>query len=88
MQKWKSHKIVEAGKIASFTKNSNTQKLDFCLVSGEIAAGIPLNLIARNIPSEGDYLVKYDDGYWSWSPAKAFEDGYTPLDDGGRQRVA
>lgn len=26
----------------------------------------------------GGYFVVYDDGYTSWSPAKAFEDGYTP----------
>lgn len=25
----------------------------------------------------GGYYVEYDDGYMSWSPARAFEDGYT-----------
>jgi hypothetical protein len=28
----------------------------------------------------GGYYVVYDDGYTSWSPAKAFEEGYRPLD--------
>ena len=28
----------------------------------------------------GGYLVVYDDGYVSWSPAKAFEEGYTRID--------
>lgn len=29
--------------------------------------------------TRGGYLVKYDDDYWSWSPVKAFEDGYTRI---------
>lgn len=28
-------------------------------------------------PGPGDYLVVYEDEYTSWSPKKAFEDGYT-----------
>lgn len=28
---------------------------------------------------EGGYLVRYSDGYTSWSPAEAFEAGYTAL---------
>lgn len=33
--------------------------------------------------SEGDcgYYVVYDDGYASWSPTKAFEEGYTRITD-------
>ena len=27
----------------------------------------------------GGYFVQYDDGYQSWSPAAAFESGYSPL---------
>ena len=27
----------------------------------------------------GGYLVQYEDGYLSWSPAKAFEEGYTRI---------
>ncbi len=34
----------------------------------------------RHVPEsatfEGGYLVKYADGYLSWSPAEAFEEGY------------
>lgn len=30
--------------------------------------------------SVGGYYVVYSDGYRSWSPAKAFEEGYTLLD--------
>ena len=30
-------------------------------------------------PEEGGYYVVYEDGYVSFSPAKAFEEGYTRL---------
>jgi hypothetical protein len=36
----------------------------------------PLRFPAEYI---GGYLVQYEDGYLSWSPAKAFEDGYTRI---------
>jgi hypothetical protein len=31
----------------------------------------------RCYPHEGGYFVQYKDGYKSFSPAKAFEEGYT-----------
>lgn len=33
--------------------------------------------IAKHAPQPGGYLVFYADGYRSYSPAKAFEEGYT-----------
>jgi hypothetical protein len=33
----------------------------------------------KHNPQVGGYYVVYDDGYKSFSPAKAFEDGYTLL---------
>lgn len=32
--------------------------------------------MAKHAPQVGGYFVVYPDGYESWSPAKAFEDGY------------
>lgn len=32
---------------------------------------------ARNKPEPGGYFVQYEDGYQSYSPMKAFEEGYT-----------
>ena len=32
--------------------------------------------VAKHKPQAGGYFVVYADGYRSWSPAKAFEDGY------------
>jgi hypothetical protein len=36
-------------------------------------------IFARGTAAPGDYLVKYDDDYWSWSPRWAFENGYKKL---------
>ena len=54
-----------------------------CLgVAVEDANGAPCkvevtpSVFARGRPNLGDYIVIYDDGYKSWSPAKTFEDGY------------
>lgn len=33
----------------------------------------------KHSPEVGGYLVIYKDGYRSFSPAKAFEDGYTKI---------
>ena len=30
----------------------------------------------KHVLQDGGYYVIYEDGYTSWSPAKAFEDGY------------
>jgi hypothetical protein len=34
-------------------------------------------MLARYTPQAGDFLVVYEDGYKSFSPRKAFLDGYT-----------
>jgi hypothetical protein len=36
--------------------------------------------LKKHRPQIGGYFVLYDDGYMSFSPAKAFEDGYTRID--------
>jgi len=33
----------------------------------------------KHTPAAGGYFVVYDDGYQSYSPAKAFEEGYTRI---------
>ena len=36
-------------------------------------------MFSRYTPQIGDYYVVYSDGYKSFSPKKAFEEGYTPV---------
>lgn len=35
--------------------------------------------MAKHKPVAGGYFVVYEDGYESFSPAKAFEEGYTRI---------
>ena len=75
MQRYKSHKIVEAGLIDHFD-GGNVVLVD--------KAVVPLTKkdherIGAMVKDGGGYLVRYDDGYLSWSPKKAFEDGYTAI---------
>ena len=36
--------------------------------------------VRKHQPQVGGYFVVYKDGYKSWSPAEAFEEGYTRID--------
>ena len=38
-------------------------------------------MIRARAAKPGGYYVRYPDGYESWSPAEAFEDGYTLVED-------
>lgn len=40
---------------------------------------VSIEYVQKHDPKEGGYYVVYDDGYKSFSPAKAFEDGYTRI---------
>lgn len=57
--------------------------LDQCLITpeedGYAAFTIDSEYMLRHKPVVGGYYVVYEDGYKSFSPAKAFEDGYTKL---------
>ena len=39
-----------------------------------------VNFFTKHNPETGGYLVMYDDGYMSYSPAEPFEKGYSLLD--------
>ncbi len=36
---------------------------------------------SKHNPEAGGYYVQYEDGYASWSPAEAFEEGYTLMEE-------
>lgn len=46
---------------------------------------VPGDYVKKHNPQSGGYYVLYEDGYSSYSPAKAFEDGYTKIASGGSQ---
>jgi len=37
---------------------------------------LPAEFVSKHNPKAGGYYVTYKDGYQSWSPADAFEEGY------------
>jgi hypothetical protein len=82
LPRWKCHKEVEAFKIARVWMDENTGI--WYLFSGESGIGpviVSNEYIQRHKPELGGYYVRYPDGYESFSPTKAFEEGYTLLTD-------
>lgn len=82
LPQYKSHKIVRAAKIVAVDTEPPGPGLVASLildVEGVAPVGVDAFWIQSKKPERGGYLVVYDDGYMSWSPAKAFEDGYTAL---------
>ena len=83
---WQSHKVVEAGKITAIVPKD--QCLHVEVNDGGVARITPGDgVFARMRDMAGGlggltsgYYVRYQDGYESWSPAQAFESGYTELE--------
>lgn len=81
MRKYRSHKVVEAAEVTAIgdIDNSTEKRIDtggtHVFLSGELGN--------KGCPAVGDFVVRYPDGHVSWSPRKAFLDGYSPIDDTG-----
>ncbi len=83
------HKHVQAFKIdlieldEDVAKRENRETSHGAYLLGEGLHGpvvtVDIAFMRRCNPKVGGYYVRYDDGYESYSPAKAFEEGYTPL---------
>lgn len=85
MQTYKSHKTVEAAEILSVVPHPSSPGALFHLRGEKESAALPPEWVKRHAPEGnleafvGGYLVRYDDGYVSWSPKAAFEGGYTKV---------
>jgi hypothetical protein len=78
MQKYKSHKVVEAMKI----EEMNFDVPDAPFLAGDHGPIQPKpGYFVRHNPDVGGYYVRYKDGYESYSPVEAFEAGYTLYDE-------
>lgn len=75
MQKFKCHKEVKAAKIRGidFYSASRTGRL----LLGGTSVEVNESFLDKHKPEVGGYFVEYGDGYQSYSPAAAFESGYT-----------
>lgn len=81
MPKYKSHKTVHALKIANVQINLDQSAMVTPVDEGFAPFEAPQGWGTRFKGGGEDfgYYVVYDDGYASWSPTKAFEDGYTQV---------
>ena len=81
LPKYKCHKVVHAAKITDITSQDADGDLTHALIFGEISAFQSITDVWRKKydPQVGGYYVVYEDGYVSFSPADAFEAGYTKI---------
>lgn len=83
LPQYKCHKIVRAGKLEHLAFNGGTASIEGLeapvTFSSDTAARLLKAYTFRTNPEDRGYVVVYEDGYISWSPSKAFEDGYTKL---------
>lgn len=88
---YQCHKKVQAAKISEIRELVGPSDTNgrivaepsgyFWLRFGEIGASwnVHTEWMDRFKPEVGGYFVLYEDGYTSFSPAKAFEEGYTRI---------
>ena len=86
MPQYQCHKKVWALKIAAIKKDGDGEDRETdgsAMITpaekGYAPFKVDFEYMRKHKPEAGGYYVVYDDGYKSWSPAKAFEDGYTKL---------
>jgi len=72
------HKQVGALKIRSIDVHYTAEHAIFTPADESYAPfSVSRAYMAKHVPEAGGYYVRYKDGYESFSPAAAFEEGYT-----------
>ena len=84
LPRYKCHKEVHAAKITDVRDYSDPSKDSdgsrWLVVEGPFAPiRVDAAFMRKHDPKIGGYYVVYEDGYASFSPAQAFESGYTRL---------
>jgi len=82
LPRWKCHKEVWAAKILSVEPGPEQCRLGLTVRGDDSEDGSVVVTEAwfeKHAPVAGGYFVQYDDGYKSYSPASAFEAGYTRI---------
>jgi hypothetical protein len=79
MPRYQCHKKVWALKIHAILRNQEGATI---VPSNATYApfSVDFDYLEKHKPESGGYFVVYEDGYKSWSPAKAFEEGYTKIE--------
>ena len=86
MPRYRCHKEVWALKIKSVVRDGAGEARETdgtAIITPQDEGYAPFKVdaayVAKHNPQAGGYYVVYDDGYKSWSPAQAFEEGYTRI---------
>lgn len=83
LPRWKCHKDVWAFRITHIeTGTAATQDGSALLHHAEgyfMPVRVDAGFLEKHKPEPGGYYVQYKDGYKSFSPAEAFEGGYTRI---------
>ena len=84
LPQWQSHKKVWADKVVGVTWKGSVatwhlKRGGLIEVSSQLLMRVPDTQVPNGINGVGGYYVRYEDGFESWSPAKAFEEGYKLL---------
>lgn len=77
MPRYQCHKKVWALKIKSVELRPANGHIIHPADEGFAPFVVTDAYVQKHKPEAGGYYVRYEDGYESYSPAKAFEDGYT-----------
>lgn len=90
MPRYRSHKEVRALKIIRYGRERGSAgsahqpggEFNWYMFEDKSERSIRMDdpMLARYSPTVGDYLVVYADGYESFSPGAAFEEGYTRIE--------
>lgn len=91
LPRYRSHKHVWALKLKAVVHNPNPDRAGRSCASSYGAMIYPedeayppfavsAEYVNKHRPQPGGYYVQYADGYLSYSPAQAFEEGYTLVD--------
>lgn len=84
MPLYECHKQVHALEIASVGNYKNNPEMGRLIRTVNFTDGTSRDLtddiFRRYLPQPGDFYVVYEDGYESFSPRKAFLDGYKAID--------
>lgn len=79
MQRYQCHKQVEAGKIIKLIYPENKPYAALITLEDSSEVQVEQAFLDKHNPEPGCYLVRYQDGYLSCSPAQAFEEGYSQI---------
>jgi hypothetical protein len=82
MPRYKCNKQVWALKIAKIELHGGISGDGATITPAEpryAPFDVPGSYVLKHNPQSGGYYVVYDDGYKSFSPAKAFEEGYSRI---------